>query len=541
MSGLQRTTIEDLDGALSFAKKGAWHSGKVKAGAWDGKTHMLYLQHKKATDGTFPFGLLSRVKQWLREGGHRFKVYDHRKKKPPKPDFSVVHADMLEGVSMSGKYDYQLDVTKTALKKKNGILWLATNAGKTEIASAMIKAMPNHVCLVVVPTKKLMYDTRARIAKRLGVIEQEIGCIGDGKFFPAEVTVAVVNSLYGKRGGKKRQNAVRRYLKMVQCVFLDEGHHARSTTWYRMMKLISNAAYRYVLSGTPFGSGNALMVEGCVGPVIARITNAELIERGVSAIPFVRMMEIHEPDISEISREDWARIHDAGIIDNAHRNHQLARWAAACHRRGRPTMVLVDQLYHGDQIRQQLKLLDVPAEFVHGRMPVSAVETCTNDFEEDKDFVLIASPIFGEGVDIPTVEALIMADAGKSTRKVLQQIGRGLRKKDSGRGLLVLDCADLTHEVLSEHSLERFDIYVDEGFEVETVEDVDAEGEEGKDVEGRAEESRAEVVPSLPREDVVGRARRTTHTTTAIQERVGLDSVGVHEGGARLRWHRRAA
>jgi hypothetical protein len=181
----------------------------------------------------------------------------------------------------------------------NGIV--VHNSGKTEIAAAIIKTLPDLNILFVVPKKTLLRQTVARLAERLGTVEQEIGVIGGGRFDPQSVTVAIINSIKPMRitkktsaTAKRKRLALKRYLKTVHCVFLDEGHHARATTWYKLIQSLTAAQFRYLLSGTPFGSGNALMVEAATGPVIARVTNDELIELGVSAKPLVRMIEIDQ-------------------------------------------------------------------------------------------------------------------------------------------------------------------------------------------------------------------------------------------------------
>jgi len=130
--------------------------------------------------------------------------------------------------------------------------------------------------------------------------------------------------------------------------------------------------------------------------------------------------------------------------------------------------VLVRELWHGDNISTLLRDKQVPHAFVHGQMPTDEVERQKVRLTEGKIGVLIASPIFGEGVDIPSVRALIVADGGQSTANVLQKIGRGLRRKADDNRLDVIDFADMTHKWLAKHSQERVALYQGEGFEVIT-------------------------------------------------------------------------
>ncbi len=223
-------------------------------GAWDGRKHLFYWKNSQAESASFPRGLLSRVEEYLKEESIKYRYRDKRKRVLPDADLTNVHADMLEGVSMSGDYSYQLEVVRTSLLAQQGILWLATNGGKSECAAAIIKTLSDLNVLFIVPKKTLLRQTVARLAVRLGTVEQEIGVIGSGRFDPKSVTVAIINSVTPRKVTKKTSDAVKRkrlamkrYLKTVQCVFLDEGHRARSATWYKLIQSLTNGQFRYIL------------------------------------------------------------------------------------------------------------------------------------------------------------------------------------------------------------------------------------------------------------------------------------------------------
>ena len=96
----RRKLLEKLDAQLSYPIKGAWHTGRMKPGGWDGRKHLLYLKDSESTSGTFPKGLLSRVVDLLDDLGRRYRVKDYRKKVLPAARTKRLKADMLEGVSM---------------------------------------------------------------------------------------------------------------------------------------------------------------------------------------------------------------------------------------------------------------------------------------------------------------------------------------------------------------------------------------------------------------------------------------------------------
>ena len=454
VTGLDKKSITTIDEALAMDIPGAFFSPRMKGGGWDGKRHMF----GKET-GTFPKGLQSKVEQLLVELKLKYKVTDLRKKVLPPPDASKIAPGMLKGITLR---DYQVDAVKAAVTVGNGILWLATNAGKTEVAAAVIKVYERKT-LFLVGKKGLLSQARDRIALRLGTIPEHIGIIGDGRCeLEKPITVAIINSV--SRKGKNYE-AIKKYLKTVEVLFIDEGHHAKATTWYKIINLCT-AQFRFILSGTPFGSGNGLMVEATVGPVIARVSNDTLVSLGVSAKPTIEILEVNEPEIEKQPFMTWDVVYKEGITRNTYRNNLVATKAAQFAAEGKPCLILVKELWHGDLIATMLKSRKVKHEFVHGQMPISMVEAAKQRFEARKNPVLIASPIFDEGVDVPAIKALIIADGGKSIRSVLQKIGRGLRQKAGENTLSVVDFADLTHKWLAKHSMERIAIYEDENFQV---------------------------------------------------------------------------
>ncbi len=551
VSGLPKTHFAQLDELLAMPIVDAFFAGggQRKRGHWDdGKKHLFYWQNTEATKATFPKGLLSRVEEYLEEEGVQYDLIDHRKNvlSDSDIDLSVVHADMLEGVSMSGMYSFQLPIVKTALKMQSGILWLATNSGKSEVAAAVIKAMPDLNVLFVVPKKVLLKQTVKRLAERLGTIEQEIGVIGGGQFKPKSITVAIINSLKPRKVTSKTSAAVRAktkslkaFLKAVDCVFLDEGHRARSNLWYKFVQGLRSAQFRYVLSGTPFGSGNALMVEAATGPVIARVTNKQLIDLGVSAEPWVTMVEIQ----GSVKGSNWHEVYTDGMVNNQWRNTVIAKKAAAFSREGKSVLILVAQLIHGDTLCRMVRAEGISCvSFVYGDTPDNVIEEEKERFEEHAGSVLIASPIFDEGIDIPDMRGLIIADGGKSPRAVLQKIGRGIRKKKTGANVIeVIDFADLGHKWLSDHSLERIAIFEGEGFDV-SYSKPDAEGnvEESR----TDEQNRKEKNSKSPPQDVQLSTDNETDEVYLQQTSESIRRAGERAGSFqevcdRMSWHRR--
>lgn len=535
-------TLTFLDDALSEVQKGSEFAPTHKrfGGRWDGKKHHFCISPTFDGQGTFPKGLLSRVKRLMAQHSLVPKIIDHREKLP-KPDLSCVHADMLHnGLSMSGDYDYQLDVVKKALEQQAGVLALATNAGKTNVASGIISALKNRTVLYVVPSKALLGQTSAELADALGTTPDALGVIGQGKFDPREITIAIINSVTPQKGKsartKKRNAILREYLKSVDAVFFDEGHHVKAATWFRLVNALVNAQFRYLMSGSPFTGDNDLMIEAGAGPVIARISNDDLIKRGVSAKPTVRLIPCAEPDLDNADDQSWHGINDAGITNNAYRNDLIARTAAAYARAGKSVIVMVRILAHGSNVRTAVAKLKVPVEFVHGQMFDGERDRLKTWFTEKPGRVLVASKIFNEGISMPIINALIIGDAGKSLAKILQQVGRAVRRKKSGANVVdVVDFADSTHNWLAKHALDRIGIYEHEAFEVveETPESIEKEQSRGDSRDAEADGAGLQALPEQA--GVTSELHRTSaHAVRASGSTERSGAEVVQEGSAFL-------
>jgi superfamily II DNA or RNA helicase len=109
--------------------------------------------------------------------------------------------------------------------------------------------------------------------------------------------------------------------------------------------------------------------------------------------------------------------------------------------------------------------------FVSGETDVDDRERVRQITEKEKDAIIVASlGTFSTGVNIRNLNNVIFASPSKSQIKILQSIGRGLRKADDGKGTILYDIADDLHwkqhkNYTLNHAGERIKIYSKEKFE----------------------------------------------------------------------------
>lgn len=432
-------TISIIRDVCRARPDGYQYMKRYRSGYWDGYISLMEPPNK------FPTGLLGIVCDALDDHGVKYSIDVSgiltRKFKPIMPE-------MLRGITLR---KYQIWAATQLLLYGRGIAKMATNAGKTEVMATCLKALGLPKAVIVVHRKELMYQTAARLELRLGLQTGDVGHVGDSLYDIRDITVAMVQTLHNRQYDLQFTDNV--------VLMVDECHHASSAQMMTVLNMIPGS-YRFGFSGTPlkYSRLDDLRLIGITGPIVVDVSNTDLINGGWSAKPTVILHTIESDEYWEDSYHD---AYEQGIISNDKRNAIITWLATDAH--DKLVLILVTRLDHGRYLQ---KCIGPGCVFVSGsdamktRRDVLALMRKPN-----ATGVVIASPIFDEGVDVPGVDVIILAGGGKSHIKLLQRIGRGLRQKPGRNELIVHDFIDDTNKYLLAHSEARIVTYESEGFE----------------------------------------------------------------------------
>lgn len=270
---------------------------------------------------------------------------------------------------------------------------------------------------------------------------------------------------------KKYHEAVE-FLESVAIMIVDEAHHTSSDTWYTSLRKCKNAQYRVALTGS-IDKKNELLwqrMQAIFHKVVTRVSNNEMVERGISAKPTITMIPIKtigKQDVNIVGEKDYQRVYQVGIVNNTYRNEFITKLTAKKYQEGKGILIIVNFVEHGDILSEQLTDLKVPHSFIHGEIEVEKREAELQRMKDGDLKVIIATSLIDEGVDISGINVLILGAGGKSLRQTLQRVGRVLRKKKVGENKAdIYDFTDLTHEYLAKHSKERRATYRKESFDI---------------------------------------------------------------------------
>ena len=378
--------------------------------------------------------------------------------------------------------DYQKTAVITALERSRAILLSPTGSGKSYIAYLLanywLKYMAEGVSypkagrvLIIVPTTSLVEQMYQDFID-YGQPERAMHRIysGKDKNHDSAIVISTWQSIY---------KLPKKWFEQFGMIIGDECHGFKSKSLSSIMNKATEAKYRYGLTGTLDGTQtHKLVLEGLFGPVYQVTKTVELQNDGTLA-PLdidVLVLKYNEEvrktwDAKTYQDEiDWIVRHDA-------RNRFIRNLAVSTDGN---TLVLFQRVdAHGkplfDLINSKVDE-DRKVFFVSGEVATSDREAIRKIVEKQKNAIIVASlGTFSTGINIRNLHNIIFASPSKSQIKVLQSIGRGLRKADDGRITRLYDIADdlqtksrKNYAIL--HSEERVKIYNKEKFDYKIIE-----------------------------------------------------------------------
>jgi superfamily II DNA or RNA helicase len=466
ISGLKNIDLVDtLDKITSFYVEGYQFTKAFREGFWDKKTNQFVQwdgkRHLLTKRMVFPSGLLFTVCEFLNRHNVEYEIEDKRPTIEPQPELSIQHYTPRE---------YQKEAVAAAVDKGCGIIRMGTGSGKTLVA-AMLTAKYNLPTMVYVVGKDLLYQFHEEMEKALG---QKVGIIGDGKCILKRFNVCSIWTAITAFNLKQKvslddedwspevysidveeKKAIKFAVENSQVAIYDEAHFIATDTIQSIFKASKQCKYRFGLSGTDWRDDGAdILLESVCGPRIFNLPSSKVIDLGFLVSPKIALFEV--PPLPEELPKHYPTIYSKYITTNNVRNRMIEDAARALIKKGRRLLILVRYISHGKALASQLS--DIPLFFVNGEIDGETRKEVKESFERGELKCLIASSVYDIGVDIPSLDALILGGGGKSTVRALQRIGRVIRIFDGKEDAIVVDFIDNVR-YLDKHSAIRISVY----------------------------------------------------------------------------------
>lgn len=248
-------------------------------------------------------------------------------------------------------------------------------------------------------------------------------------------------------------------LKKFELVILEEAHEASGNSYYEILRHCTNAHYRLALTATPFmkdSEESNMRLMACSGPIAIKISEKMLIDRGILARPYFKIIPMRQKPAKLFRHTGWQSAYRIGIVENDFRNRDIVYECRRFAQYGLTSMVLVQQTAHGERLVSMMQAEGLRVEFIQGEDDQDGRKAALKRLADGKIDVLIGTTILDVGVDVPAVGHVCLAGGGKAEVALRQRIGRGLRAKKIGPNVcFITDFEDGFNEHLKIHAKTR--------------------------------------------------------------------------------------
>ncbi len=455
LEGLDLVTRRKLTNKFKYEIPGARFMPAVKLGRWDGTVSFF------SQGGLTYVNLLEDIIPILEQSNYTFDLEDKREQWDLK--FDPVQADSFSDVKWPKGHtnegepivlrDHQVEVINNFINNPQSLQEVATAAGKTIITAALSKLIePYGRSIVIVPNKSLVTQTEEDY-KNMGL---DVGVyFGDRKEPGHQHTICTWQSLNILE--KKRQNAednlIEVFKKDVVCVIVDEVHQAKADVLRRLLtNVYGYVPIRWGLTGTiPKKDYEFKSLQVSLGDVTNKVSAIELQEKGLLAKCQIEILQLWDYVEYKNYREEQTH-----LVTKPQRIDYIAKMVEQMRKSGN-TLVLVDRVKSGEMLQERIK----DAVFVRGATKSDERKEHYDDVKTADDKVIVATyGVAAVGINLPRIFNLVLIEPGKSFVRVIQSIGRGIRKAKDKDFVQVWDICS-SAKFSKRHLTERKKFYKD--------------------------------------------------------------------------------
>lgn len=341
---------------------------------------------------------------------------------------TVPSLDLPPGVEPRAYQFAALDGARAAVRAGDRPVIVApTGSGKTTCGamvafSAVRRGSP---VLWIAHRRELLFQAK----ERLGQFGLRCGLILAG-FEPdpqAPVQIAGIDTLR------------RRELPPARVVVLDEAHRARARTVEAVLKHYEGTgAALLAMTATP-ARGDGKGLAPLFTALVETVTGDDLRASGV-LVP-IRAYAPDVPDMRDVAvgvNGDYDDSQSAGVMVHL-TGSIIDQWQKKA--AGRKTLVFACTIEHSKLLRDRFLAAGIKAEHVDGTTPDDERAGIFQRLQSGETTVVSNVGVCTEGLDLPSLEAIVFARPTKSITLFLQSVGRGVRSSPGKDSCTLLDHA----------------------------------------------------------------------------------------------------
>ncbi len=251
----------------------------------------------------------------------------------------------------------------------------------------------------------------------------------------------------------------------------DHSFVANGVVVHNCHRIPANVAYniamrctarkRYGLSATPRRQDNAVLkIFAATGPLTSVITPCDLIKAGYLARPKLTMISVGGSPM--YFSQDWQKEYVSHIVTNDERNRRIVDEVVRLVREGKQTYIHVERIEHMELLYNLIVKEVAPTKVarIWGKVKTADRQKLLKRFEAGTLNVLIGT-ILKEGVNLPAMDAVVLAGGLSSPVALVQKVGRALRRNERFDYAEVIDFIDNCGRFCRKHSELRYQAFME--------------------------------------------------------------------------------
>lgn len=463
----------ELEQYFRFQPNNYQFSPAFKNRVWDG-----WIRIFNAMKPILYVGLFHKLKKFCEDRGYELRASDHLLFGEDIPE-NYGYEIAKEIDCKFEPRDYQNKYIVDALRDSRSLSLSPTSSGKSLIIYLIQQHYfrnYDHRTLIIVPTIGLVHQMYGDFV--------DYGCDpsmmykiqgGIDKNTDAPIVISTWQSLIKLK---------RDWFSQFKVVLGDEAHLFQAKSLQKIMESLDECYYRHGFTGTlksEESKTHRLVLEGCFGSVRKHVTTKDLMDAGTVADFNIKAIVLsHSTENRKAFKKAISKIDSASkkypaereyLVNHEKRNLFIRNllWSL----KDQNNLVLFDLVEkHGKILEPMLRKDDRQLHFIYGATKGDERERIRHLIENDpiKQHDILASyGVFSTGVNLKKLDNVIFASGSKSEVKVLQSIGRTLRKGNDADKATLYDIADdLSVGAYSNYTLTHFrkrvEIYGQEQF-----------------------------------------------------------------------------
>lgn len=428
---------KEISDKFTFEIPKAKYHPKVKARIWDGKIRLYNYKNK-----TLYKGLKDDLIEFCKDMEYTYLDSTEENEYIITDDEVIEFFNVLnlhtKGVKLDERY-YQLYAIYLILNNKRQIILSSTGSGKSSIIYCVARFMTDVLGLKVLilesethPIEQLYNDFIDYSSENGYDVEKHVHKISSGQSKDTDRDIVMST----RQSVEKMEEE---WFSPFQAVIVDEVHYAKSAMFVSILEKMKNAYYRVGLTGTLDEIKiHELVLRGLLGQIDRVSKTKELIDEDV--LSKVKLEVVILDHCSDITFKDY-QLELKKIYISEFRNYYIS---SLCNKLDGNTIIIFEKTVHGALILEMLNevVKDKNIMYMDGKIKLDKRTSIIDTLESSDNNIVLASRVFTTSINCKNIHNIVFAHPYKSVIRVLQSIGRGVRKHKSKEYLTVYDICD---------------------------------------------------------------------------------------------------